>query len=166
MQLIFETVKSRKRSDEGDFWVNHNQGLLHVSGEKIVESMSWTKLGDQGIAVTLAADRVEGWIWLGFFNGGLAYLRDGQVRASYSAADGLGKGHVTDLRFESRGTLWAATEGGLSRIRDGRFLTLTSKNGLPCDTVHWSIEDEHRFVWAYMACGLVRIARSELDAWV
>src|SRR5262249_34660879 len=75
-------------------------------------------------------------------------------------------GNVTELRFESRGTLWAATEGGLSRIRDGRFLTLTSKNGLPCDTVHWSIEDDDRFVWAYMACGLVRIARSELDAWV
>ncbi|HJZ63221.1 MAG TPA: two-component regulator propeller domain-containing protein, partial [Candidatus Acidoferrum sp.] len=77
----------------GDFWVNHNQGLLHLSGEKIVETIPWTKLGHQGIAVTLAADRLQGGIWLGFFNGGLAYLRDGQVRASYSAADGLGKGH-------------------------------------------------------------------------
>jgi signal transduction histidine kinase len=58
------------------------------------------------------------------------------------------------------------TNGGLSRIRDGRVLTLTSKNGLPCDGVHWSIEDDEHFVWVYMPCGMVRIARSELDAWV
>jgi signal transduction histidine kinase len=29
--------------------------------------------------------------------------------------------------------------------------TLTSKSGLPCDTVHWSIEDDAHSVWLYMA---------------
>ena len=37
--------------------------------------------------------------------------------------------------------------------------TLNSKNGLPRDTVHWVMEDDNRFFWLYMACGLVRIAR-------
>ena len=65
------------------------------------------------------------------------------------------------------GALWAATEeGGLSRIKDGRVTTLTSRNGLPCDTIHWTIEDDDRSLWLYTACGLVRIARSELDAWI
>ena len=65
------------------------------------------------------------------------------------------------------GALWAATEGGgLSRIKDGRIATLTSKNGLPCDTIHWTIEDDDRSLWLYTACGLVRITRSELDAWI
>ena len=57
-------------------------------------------------------------------------------------------------------------EGGLSRIKDGRIATLTTKNGLPCDAIHWSIEDDDRSLWLYTACGLVRIARSELDAWI
>ena len=39
-------------------------------------------------------------------------------------------------------------------------------NGLPCDTIHWSIEDDDRSFWLYTACGLVRIARTELDAWI
>jgi hypothetical protein len=78
----------------------------------------------------------------------------------------LGQGNVSHLRFGPLGTLWAATEGGLSRIRDGRIATLTSKNGLPCDEVHWSMEDNDQSIWFYMPCGLVRIARSELDAWV
>ena len=63
------------------------------------------------------------------------------------------------------GTLWAATEGGLSRLKNGRVATLTSKNGLPCDTVHWVMEDDAHSFWLHTACGLVRIARTELDAW-
>ena len=56
--------------------------------------------------------------------------------------------------------------GGLSRIKDGRIATLTTRNGLPCDTIHWSIEDDDRSLWLYTACGLVRITRAELDAWI
>ena len=54
---------------------------------------------------------------------------------------------------------------GLSRIKDGRILTLTSQNGLPCNTVHWMMEDDAQSVWLYLSCGLVRVGRSELDAW-
>src|ERR1700756_650015 len=36
------------------------------------------------------------------------------------------------------GTLWAATEVGLSRLKNGRITTFSSKNGLPCDAVHWT----------------------------
>ena len=55
--------------------------------------------------------------------------------------------------------------GGLSRIQDGRVLTLTSRNGLPCDMVHWMMEDDADSVWLHLACGLVRITRAEFDAW-
>jgi signal transduction histidine kinase len=37
---------------------------------------------------------------------------------------------------------------------------------LPCDAVHWVIEDNDHSFWLYTACGLVRIVRPELDAWV
>ena len=59
-----------------------------------------------------------------------------------------------------------ATEGGLSRIKDGQVLTLTSKNGLPCDAIHWITQDENQSFWLNTTCGLARIAGSELDAWV
>jgi signal transduction histidine kinase len=72
---------------------------------------------------------------------------------------------VNDLRFDPDGTLWAATQGGLSRLKNGRVATLTSANGLPCDSVHWVLEDDAHSFWLYMTCGLVRIARTELDAW-
>ena len=58
-----------------------------------------------------------------------------------------------------------ASEGGLSRLKNGRIATLTSKNGLPCDSVHWVIQDNEHALWLYMPCGLARITRAEVDAW-
>jgi signal transduction histidine kinase len=50
-------------------------------------------------------------------------------------------------------------------LKNGRIATLTGKNGLPCDAVHWMIRDNDFSLWLYMPCGLVRVVRSELDAW-
>ena len=151
----------------GKVWIsNFDQGLIYSTTEGAVQRIPWARFGHTYPAVALLPDRLQGGLWLGFVEGGIAYLKDGQVRASYSTADGLGHGAVMDLRLGSDGALWASTEGGLSRVKDGRITTLTSKNGLPCDAVQWAIEDNDHSFWLDMPCGLVRIARSELDAWV
>src|SRR6185503_11458685 len=108
---------------------------------------------------------LQGGIWIGFGTGGVAYFTDNEIRQSYAPADGLAEGRVNYLQFDRDGTLWAATDGGLSRLKNGRVVTLTSKNGLPCDTIHWVMEDNDDSFWMYTACGLVRIARSEVNAW-
>jgi signal transduction histidine kinase/ligand-binding sensor domain-containing protein len=149
----------------GNVWVSHQEGLLHLFGARVVELIPWARLGRTKPAFALMHDAVQGGLWLGFLDGGVAYFKDGQLRGSYASADGLGQGMVRDFYIDGNGTLWTATEGGLSRIEDGRVLTLTSQNGLPCDTVHWMREDDSHSVWLYLACGLVRIGRSELDSW-
>jgi signal transduction histidine kinase len=63
--------------------------------------------------------------------------------------------------------VWAATQnGGVSRIKDGRITTLTTSNGLPCDRIHWTTEEDDRSLWLYTACGLLRISHSQMDAWI
>jgi signal transduction histidine kinase/ligand-binding sensor domain-containing protein len=150
----------------GNLWLSGNQGLSHLLEGRLVEHFPWSALGRHQQAKVIVSD--QGGVWLAFWiDGGVSYFKDGQVRASYTAADGLGKGHVPGLRLDRDGALWAGTEeGGLSRIQDGRIATLTTRNGLPCDTIHWSIEDNDRSFWLYSSCGLVRIPRSELDAWI
>lgn len=150
----------------GNLWIaNEGFGLFRLFNGKEVEQIPWAKLGHRDHVSTLAADPVQGGLWLGFQLGGIAYFADGQVRATYTTADGLGQGRVNQLRIDRDATVWVASEGGLSRLKDSRLVTLTSKNGLPCDTVHWSMEDDAHSFWLYTACGLVSIARSELDAW-
>ena len=150
----------------GDLWISQDQGFFHLLRGGTVEQIPWATLGHQGLALALVGDPVRGGIWLGFSQGGVAYFKDGQVRASYAAADGLGGGRVNSVQLDRDGTLWAATEGGLSRVKEGRVVTLSSSNGLPCNSVHEVVEDDAHSFWLYMACGLVRIARPELDAWV
>jgi len=162
------TIPDIAGDGHGNVWIGDVfLGLSHLAPGKAAQPIPWSQLGQKNFgAQAFLPDRSNGGLWIGYFDGGIAYFRDGRVRTSYTAADGLGKGRVDDLRFGSRGSLWAATEGGLSRIRDSHIITLTGKNGLPCDTVHWSIEDDDHFVWIYTSCGLVRTAESELDAWV
>ena len=149
----------------GNLWLNHDQDLLRLLGGRIVDQIAWASLGRGQDPWALLPDPVQGGLWLGFGDG-VAYFKDGQVRRTYAVADGLGEGRVENLQLDGDGTLWAATEGGLSRVKNGQVATLTSKNGLPCNTVHWVIEDDDHAVWSYTACGLVRILRPELDAWV
>jgi signal transduction histidine kinase len=87
------------------------------------------------------------------------YFRDGRVQTRYTS------GHVNELRFGRDGALWAATDGGFGWLKGGRLATLTHENGLPCDAVHWAMEDNAQSVWMGTACGLMRIPRSELASW-
>ena len=161
-------IRGIAEEPSGHIWLAYEyNGLGHLFQGKLLERIPWSGLGHaRDYAQSLTADPVHGGLWLGFMNGGVVHFADGKMLSSYSTADGLGHGRVNDLRFEPDGALWAATEGGLSRIHDGHIATLSSRNGLPCDTVHWSIEDEDHSTWLLMPCGLVRLTRSELDAWV
>jgi signal transduction histidine kinase/ligand-binding sensor domain-containing protein len=145
---------------------NQEMGLLGLaSGTGTIERTAWAALNRQEPVTALAVDPSGAGLWLGFFHGGIAKFSGGQVRASYSASDGLGEGRVGGLYVDRAGTLWVATDGGLSRLKNGRLSTLTAKSGLPCDAVGWVIEDATASLWLGMPCGLVRVTRREVDAW-
>jgi ligand-binding sensor domain-containing protein len=159
-------VGSLTEDSSGNLWAaNRDRGLLRLSPRNEFQQIPWAALGRKDSETVLATDPLHGGLWLGFRQGGVAWFRDGHVYASYSAADGLGEGRVNQLRFDGEGALWIATNVGLSRLKNGRIATLTGKNGLPCDAVQWTMEDDAQSVWLLMPCGLVRVARSELDAW-
>ena len=164
--LPSEETYSIAADSEDNLWLSGNKGLSHIRDRRLVETFPWSVIGRHQQVKAVVPDK--GGVWLAFWiGGGVLYFKDGQVRASYTSANGLGKGEVAGLRLDRDGALWAATQhGGLSRIKDGQVATLTTKNDLPCDTIHWSIEDDDRSLWLYTSCGLVRIVRSELDAWI
>jgi len=160
-------IYSIEGDGRGNLWfLDSERGLLFWKPDGSVQVTEWSRLGKNHFGFSMLPDRAHDGLWLGLVEGGVLYLKDNQVRASYTVADGLGSGHVGALRFGPDGALWAATEGGLSRIKDGHIATLTSASGLPCDSVHWSMEDDDHTLWLYTPCGLVRIARDEMAAWI
>jgi signal transduction histidine kinase/ligand-binding sensor domain-containing protein len=159
-------VYSMTGDASGNLWLSSNDGLVRLSGGRFVEKFPWAAFGRRQQAKVIVADR--GGVWLSFWlDGGVMYFKDGKVEVLYSSANGLGTGHVAGLRLDADGALWAATEeGGLSRIQEGRVTTLTTANGLRCNTVHWSTLDDSGSLWLYTACGLERISREDLAAWI
>jgi len=149
------------------WFANPSAGLFRLARDRPeVEQTSWAVLKRRDTVSAVVADPSGDGLWLGFFRGGIAYFAGGQVRASYAAADGLAEGRISGLYADPAGTLWVAADGGVSRLKNGRLATLTSRNGLPCDAVGWVIEDAAHSLWLGMACGLVRITRSEIDTWI
>jgi signal transduction histidine kinase/ligand-binding sensor domain-containing protein len=159
--VVFSIAEDRS----GNVWMSHQETLFRFHEGRVLERIPWNRFGRTQPASAIRYDALHDGVWLGFRDGGVADFTNGQVRAWYGRSEGLHDGWVTWLHIDGTHTLWVATEGGLGRIKDRRASMLTTRNGLPCETVHWITEDELNAVWLYTSCGLVRIARTELDAW-
>ena len=152
--------------EAGGIWISDQRNLYHLEGRTVVEEIPWTKLGRKDFAWVILPDPVRGGLWLGFRLGGVAYYKDHAVRLWYGREQGFGERQVSGLKLDDDGAIWAATGSGLNLIRSGLTFRLSRANGLACDIVHWVLEDNDHFFWLYTACGLVRVARSELERWV
>ena len=151
--------------NSGGVWISDQVSLYHLHGKTVVEEIPWIKLGHKDFAWTVLPDPVRGGLWLGFRQGGVAYFKDHAIRLSYGREQDFGDGQVSALKRDDDGAIWAATGDGLNLIRSGHTFRLSTANGLPCNMVHWVLEDNDHFFWLYTACGLVRVARSELERW-
>jgi signal transduction histidine kinase/ligand-binding sensor domain-containing protein len=105
----------------------------------------------------------EGGIWLGLLNGDLARYQHGKIETFHFP-------HTTDSRVEQvtvypDGSVLGATAAGLIGWRRGKQLTLTLRNGLPCDILYGFISDDQGDLWLYSQCGLVEIAKAEVQKW-
>src|SRR5262249_36337424 len=138
-------------------------GLLRISP---TGAINVARKNPNQFATRLAADPLRGGVWIGSFAGGGSHFVHGRIVASYSTPAGPGKGTVEQVSVSARRAVRGATEGRLSRIKDDHIATLDARSGLPCDHVHWMIEGAGNAWWLCTACGLVRLAQSELDAWV
>jgi len=149
-------------------WISYpGHGLFHAVDRRVVESVAWpwAKEGNEPSLVATIPDPVKGGLWLGFLDGGIAHFKDGQIDKTLTRKDGLASDQIWNLQVDGEGTIWAATQGGLSRVKDGGVATLNTKNGLPCDAVHWVMQDDASSFWLYTACGLLRVDRTEMEAW-
>ena len=159
-------VNAVAEDKSGDLWLSEDRGLFRWDRRGEPELFPWSTVGQARPSFALLADPHRGGVWFGGLRGGVYYFKDGRIKESFTAAQGLGQGRVSGLQLDPDGTLWAATAGGLSAIQQGRIATLTSKNGLPCNAVFWKQDDNDGAAWLYTSCGLVRIPAGELNAWV
>jgi len=158
-------VNAAAEDRDGSIWFSdHALGLIQIENNRLVQVVPWSVFqGRQAWAIE--PDPLNGGLWLGFAEGGLAWYKPGQAIRWYGASNGLGGGLVSDLHMAQDHTLWIATEYGLSQLREERIATLDTRNGLPCNRIHAMVEDDNGALWLNTPCGLARIHGSDLMDW-
>jgi signal transduction histidine kinase len=63
------------------------------------------------------------------------------------------------------GSVLAIFDDGLVELRQGKAQRMTTRNGLPCNTIYSFIEDKDKRWWLNTQCGVVEFSDSELQRW-
>ncbi len=124
---------------------------------------------DQDVIYSIAGRPGE--LWLGRQRGGLTELRweHGSDAAlfqatTYTQANGLAQNSVYSVYESHDGTVWAGTlSGGVSRLRNGKFITFTILEGLASNTVASILETSDGIMWFATPNGLSALAN---DRWI
>ena len=98
----------------------------------------------------------DGYLWLAT-HGGLVRFDGVRFVIFDRSTQGIESQRVRALHEDRQGTLWAATEDGmLIRYRDGRFVTYTSKDGLPLAVAVRIEEDDEGCLWVTWVGSMTR----------
>ncbi|MDM0022320.1 sensor histidine kinase [Variovorax saccharolyticus] len=149
----------------GNLWIAHREaGLLLLRPDGSVEQTPWASVRPSFRVSTITVDPNDDSLWLGSWSGALMNLAAGRVRAFFELGESRDSPRVSQIRVETDGTVWVSNGNGLSRVKDGRVTLLDSDSGLPCDRVLETLSDPHWF-WLRARCGVIRVARTAIDAW-
>ncbi len=143
-----------------NIWVRDGPHLDEIAGGRIVKELTSGRIATGYIL----AGGLDGSVYLGMVDGDLMEFRDGASRSIPSGETG-NTSQIRDLLVDPDGTVWGTTVNELVSWRGSTRRNLTVRNGLPCDGIFALVEDESRGIWLYSQCGLIRIARSQLDRW-
>lgn len=145
---------------QGTLWVGTQAGL--IGGGQVYT----TRNGLTHNVVQAIADDADGNLWIGTAGGGLNRLKDGRIAAYRKANGQLPSDEINALLLDANNVLWIATSGGgLARFDHGRWFSFSKRDGLPSNSIGYLLEDKQGFLWLGSNVGLLRIARSALNAY-
>jgi ligand-binding sensor domain-containing protein/signal transduction histidine kinase len=102
-------------------------------------------------------------IWIGTQHGGLKRFeyRNGVTGGkTYTQANGLAENSVFAVYQSQDGAVWAGTlTSGISKFKDGRFVTYTTADGLASNTVSAILETRDGTIWFATPNGLSSLSR-------
>jgi signal transduction histidine kinase/ligand-binding sensor domain-containing protein len=135
------TVQSVSTENQGGLWIGYNGPRIDHWRPDGVKQYNLP-----GATVrSVLCDR-QGRVWAGTFEAGVYELREGKFERDMGFAQ-IANPVVSSLFEDSRGALWAGTQGGLACLRDGLWRTFGPVNGLSGGMVQAIAEDKHGVLW-------------------
>src|SRR5262249_17451667 len=144
------------QTGDGALWFGTSRGLgRYIGGVASVYGVENGLPNDYVIALLPTKD---GRLWIGTRDG-LAVFENGVLRA-FKIADGIGSNSIRSLYEDADGVLWIGSyDGGLTRLKDGKFTVYTMRDGLWSNGVFCIIEDAFGWFWMNSNQGIYRVSR-------
>jgi len=136
-----ETLQVNTLLQDGDgyIWFATTRGLFRFDGTNYVRYTTGNHLPDDNVTA-LASDSL-GRIWMGFVNGKISYIDQGQV-IPFNPEEGTSRHRISDLLFDHKGRLWFSTvDDGLYYYTNSRLYRLDEQEGIPDLYVYDMAED-------------------------
>lgn len=151
-------------------WVAPSSGGVYCIANGKTTPIAESELG-RDVVYSIAGSKDE--LWFGRREGGLTHvvLRGGtrsgvQALKTYTHLQGLAQNSVSTVFRSQDGTIWAGTlSGGVSRLRDGKFVTFTSADGLGSNTISSIQQGRDGAMWIATSGGLTRLDKGQFKTY-
>lgn len=140
-----------------DLWVGTNSSLHRLRDDRLtVYGRPEGLPSDEPIAVH---QDHAGRIWIGYKNSGVVQFdrQNPQKSRVYSKVDGLASNEVFSIRESANGDLLIGTRAGLSRMRNGHFVTYTPPFPPARRAVYDTLEDSLHRLWVGTMNGIFEL---------
>jgi signal transduction histidine kinase/ligand-binding sensor domain-containing protein len=157
--LANSTVRAVVVDRRGAVWAATLDGLSRLDGGRWTTWRQADGLPRSGLLGLI--ETRDGSLWAGTEGVGLVRIQDGHFESIGQSE--LGSAVVLGLAQGRDGALWAATTRGLALVRDRSVRLLGAAEGIP-GHLSQIVEDGSGDLWLGGSAGVMRVARTELDA--
>src|SRR5271157_2577888 len=156
-------VVGMTEDNDGDIWaecLSNPRKLVRIRDFQVREEFPASQIPP---GHSLASDP-HGGIWIATKKGDIALFRNGVLETKFPLNPG-GDPFNRQIVSKADGSILAGSEDGLVEWRQAKVHRMTTKNGLPCNSVISFIEDKENRWWLHTGCGVVQFPDSELERW-
>ncbi len=141
------SVNGISGDSDGNLWIISSSGdkVLKYSEESSTVEIVRNKVFDNRAAVILQ-DRM-GNFWFGTSQDGLHLIQPDGRETVFHKKDGLADEYVNVLYEDREGSIWIGTRAGLTRFKNGSFMTWTVQNGFGDNHILSFHEDRTGNLW-------------------
>ena len=151
-------VEALAQSADGYLWLGSPDGLYRFDGVVFerYQPQSGDPLPARRVSSLLALP--NGDLWIGFRAGGMSLLRNGRA-TNYTTRDGAPGEAVWGFAQDRAGTIWAATDSGLARLKGNRWSEVGKDCNFPGKSAHTIFFDHQGTLWVSTEDTLILLPR-------